>query len=118
MGGAYEGSVYHNALFENPGGWNNHWIGISLRGNKTNKLAVGVRIEIMLENGTVIYRTVSSGGSFGGNPFDQMIGLGKNGNIKTINIFWPGSGTTQTFSGVDINARYRVNENGSISIKK
>jgi len=118
MGGAYEGSVYQNALFENPGGWNNHWIGISLRGNKTNKLAVGVRIEIMLENGTVIYRTVSSGGSFGGNPFDQMIGLGKNGNIKTINIFWPGSGTTQTFSGVDINARYRVNENGSISIKK
>ena len=118
MGGAYEGSVYQNALFENPGGWNNHWIGISLRGNKTNKLAVGVRIEIMLENGTVIYRTVSSGGSFGGNPFDQMIGLGKNGNIKTINIFWPGSGTTQTFSGVDINARYLVNENGSISIKK
>ena len=118
MGGAYEGSVYQNALFENPGGWKNHWIGISLRGNKTNKLAVGVRIEIMLENGTVIYRTVSSGGSFGGNPFDQMIGLGKNGNIKTINIFWPGSGTTQTFSGVDINARYLVNENGSISIKK
>ena len=118
MGGAYEGSVYQNALFENPGGWKNHWIGISLRGNKTNKLAVGVRIEIMLESGTVIYRTVSSGGSFGGNPFDQMIGLGKNGNIKTINIFWPGSGTTQTFSGVDINARYRVNENGSISIKK
>lgn len=118
MGGAYEGSVYQNALFENPGGWENHWIGISLRGNKTNKLAVGVRIEIMLENGTVIYRTVSSGGSFGGNPFDQMIGLGKNGNIKTINIFWPGSGTTQTFSGVDINARYLVNENGSISIKK
>ena len=118
MGGAYEGSVYQNALFENPGGWNNHWIGISLRGNKTNKLAVGVRIEVMLENGTVIYRTVSSGGSFGGNPFDQMIGLGKNGNIKTINIFWPGSGTTQTFSGVDINARYLVNENGSISIKK
>ena len=72
----------------------------------------------MLKNGSSIFRTVSSGGSFGGNPFDQMIGLGKNGNIKTINIFWPGSGTTQTFSGVDINARYLVNENGSISIKK
>ena len=118
MGGAYEGSVYQNALFENPGGWKTHWIGISLRGNKTNKLALGARIEIVLKNGSSIFRTVSSGGSFGGNPFDQMIGLGKNGNIKTINIFWPGSGTTQTFSGVDINARYLVNENGSISIKK
>ena len=118
LGGAYEGSVYQNALFENPGGWKTHWIGISLRGNKTNKLALGARIEIVLKNGSSIFRTVSSGGSFGGNPFDQMIGLGKNGNIKTINIFWPGSGTTQTFSGVDINARYLVNENGSISIKK
>ena len=118
LGGAYEGSLYQNVLFENPGGWKTHWIGISLRGNKTNKLALGARIEIVLKNGSSIFRTVSSGGSFGGNPFDQMIGLGKNGNIKTINIFWPGSGTTQTFSGVDINARYLVNENGSISIKK
>ena len=118
LGGAYEGSLYQNVLFENPGGWKTHWIGISLRGNKTNKLALGARIEIVLENGSSIFRTVSSGGSFGGNPFDQMIGLGKDGKIKTINIFWPGSGTTQTFSGVDINARYLVNENGSISIKK
>ena len=118
MGGAYEGSVYQNALFENPGGWKNHWVGLSLQGTDTNRLALGARIKIVLESGFVVHRTVSSGGSFGGNPFDQMIGLGKNGNIKTINIFWPGSGTTQTFSGVDINARYLVNENGSISIKK
>jgi len=118
LGGAYEGSVYQNALFENPGGWKNHWVGLSLQGTDTNRLALGARIKIVLESGFVVHRTVSSGGSFGGNPFDQMIGLGKNGNIKTINIFWPGSGTTQTFSGVDINARYLVNENGSISIKK
>ena len=118
MGGAYEGSVYQNALFENPGGWENHWIGLSLRGKQTNKLALGVRIEIVLEGGFVVHRTVSSGGSFGGNPLDQMIGLGKDGEIKTINIFWPGSGTTQTFSGVDSNAWYLVTENESISIKK
>ena len=117
MGGAYEGSVYQNALFENPGGWENHWIGLSLRGKQTNKLALGVRIEIVLEGGFVVHRTVSSGGSFGGNPLDQMIGLGKDGEIKTINIFWPGSGTTQTFSGVDSNAWYLVTENESISIK-
>ena len=118
MGGAYEGSVYQNALFENPGGWENHWVGLSLRGKQTNKLALGVRIEIVLEGGFVVHRTVSSGGSFGGNPLDQMIGLGKDGEIKTINIFWPGSGTTQTFSGVDSNAWYLVTENESISIKK
>ncbi len=118
LGGAYEGSVYQNALFENPGGWKTHWIGISLRGNKTNKLGLGARIEIVLENGSSIFRTVSSGGSFGGNPFDQMIGLGKDGKIKTINIFWPGSQTTQTFSGIDSDGWYQVIENESILIKK
>ena len=118
MGGAYEGSVYQNALFENPGGWKNHWVGLSLRGKQTNRLSIGARIEIVLEGGFVVHRTVSSGGSFGGNPLDQMIGLGKDGEIKTINIFWPGSGTTQTFSGVDSNAWYLVTENESIAIKK
>ena len=118
LGGAYEGSLYQNVLFENPGGWKTHWIGISLRGNKTNKLALGARIEIVLENGSSIFRTVSSGGSFGGNPFDQMIGLGKDGKIKTINVFWPGSQTTQTFSGITSGGWYRVIENESILIKK
>jgi len=118
LGGAYEGSLYQNVLFENPGGWKNHWVGLSLQGTDTNKLALGARIKIVLESGFVVHRTVSSGGSFGGNPFDQMIGLGKDGKIKTINVFWPGSQTTQTFSGIDSDGWYRVIENESILIKK
>ncbi len=118
MGGAYEGSVYQNVLFENPGGWKNRWVGLSLQGMDTNRLALGARIKIVLESGFVVHRTVSSGGSFGGNPLDQMIGLGKDGKIKTINIFWPGSQTTQTFSGIDSDGWYRVIENESILINK
>ena len=118
LGGAYEGSVYQNVLFENPGGWENRWVGLSLQGTDTNRLALGARIKIVLESGFVVHRTVSSGGSFGGNPLDQMIGLGKDGKIKTINIFWPGSQTTQTFSGIDSDGWYRVIENESILINK
>ncbi|MBC8346660.1 MAG: CRTAC1 family protein [Candidatus Marinimicrobia bacterium] len=116
MGGAYEGSVYQNVLFENPGGWGNHWIGLSLRGKQTNKLALGARIEIVLDSGLVVHRTVSSGGSFGGNPFNQMIGLGRDAEINAIHIFWPGSGTKQTFSGVTVNQWYQVIENEAIKI--
>ena len=118
LGGAYEGSVYQNVLFENPGGWKNRWVGLSLQGMDTNRLALGARIKIVLESGFVVHRTVSSGGSLGGNPLDQMIGLGKDGKIKTINIFWPGSQTTQTFSGIDSDGWYRVIENESILINK
>ena len=81
MGGAYEGSVYQNTLYENPGNWNTNWIGLSLHGSQSNALAIGARIEIVLENGISIHRTVSSGGSFGGNPFQQMIGIGENNKI-------------------------------------
>ena len=93
-------------------------MGLSLQGMDTNRLALGARIKIVLESGFVVHRTVSSGGSFGGNPLDQMIGLGKDGKIKTINIFWPGSQTTQTFSGIDSDGWYRVIENESILINK
>lgn len=117
MGGAYEGSVYQNVLFENPGGWDNHWLGLSLRGNKTNKLALGARIEVVLKSGRIIHRTVSSGGSFGGNPFDQMIGLGKESAIKAINIFWPASGVIRTYTGFDPNQWYSVTENENLSVK-
>ena len=110
MGGAYEGSVYQNVLFENPGGWDNRWIGLSLRGTQTNKLAIGARIEVVLESGRIIYRTVSSGGSFGGNPLDQMIGLGKESNIKAVNVFWPGSGIIQTFEEISPGNWYRIQE--------
>ncbi|MBN4081361.1 CRTAC1 family protein [Caldithrix abyssi] len=118
MGGAYEGSRYQNVLFENPGGWNTHWIGVSLRGTKTNKLAIGARIEIVLKSGRTIYRTVTSGGSFGGNPLDQMIGLGKEGDIKAVNVFWPVSRITQTFSGFEPDRWYRMTEGESTPVKK
>jgi hypothetical protein len=49
MGGAYEGSVYQNVLFENPGGWENRWVGLSLQGTDTNRLALGARIKLFRE---------------------------------------------------------------------
>ena len=113
MGGAYEGSAYQNVLFENPGGWGNHWIGLSLRGGETNKLAIGARIEVVLTNETSIHRTVSSGGSFGGNPLNQMIGLGKNKKIKEVKIYWPISGNYQILTDLKTDQWHEINETGS-----
>ena len=113
MGGAYEGSAYQNVLFENPGGWGNHWIGLSLHGSETNKLAIGARIEVVLTNGPSIHRTVSSGGSFGGNPLNQMIGLGKNKKIKEVKIYWPTSGNYQVLTDLKTDQWHEINETGS-----
>jgi len=44
--------------------------------------------------------TVGSGGSFGANPMEQHIGLGKTTGIESLEIWWPASNTRQTFSAV------------------
>ena len=113
MGGAYEGSVYQNTLYENPGNWLNNWIGISLHGSKSNSLSIGARIEIVFNNGDSIYRTVSSGGSFGGNPFKQMIGIGKNNKINKIKIFWPVSGNNKNLYNLKPNRWHYIIESNS-----
>src|SRR6185503_10312692 len=78
VGGAYEGDFYRNALFENPGN-SNRWITLKLEGVKSNRPALGARIKVVLDTKSgerAIHRVVSTGSTFGNNPFRQEIGLG------------------------------------------
>jgi hypothetical protein len=102
MGGAYPVDRSNNVLYENPG-FGNHWIAIKLAGTRSNRSAIGARIRAdIVENGVrrSIYKYVNSGGTFGGNPLRQSIGLGKAAQIETLEIFWPTTGLTQTFAHV------------------
>lgn len=115
MGGAYEGDVFFNALFENPIDENN-WIKLKLEGTTANKVGFGAKIKLVFEDGDKpreVYRTVSSGSSFGENPFVQEIGVGKATDIRLIEIFWP-SGKTQSFSNIAVNKKYLVNESADM----
>lgn len=115
MGGAYEGSIFPNLLFENPGTENNR-ITLQLEGVRSNRSAIGVRIRISVQkDGEMvdIYRTVSTGGSFGSNPLRQEIGLGAAEAISKIEIRWPASETVQVFEDVPINRSYRIVEDAS-----
>ena len=112
MGGAFPGDAFADALFENPG-FGNHWIEVVFEGRRTNRSAIGARVRVdVVENGSKrsIYRTVNSGGSFGSNPLRQHIGIGKASAVETLEVFWPTTGLTQTFSGVAADQRYRVIE--------
>jgi FG-GAP-like repeat/ASPIC and UnbV len=100
-GGAVNGDKYHNILFQNPG-QGNHWLTVNLVGQKTNRAAIGARIKLVTagEKPTTIHRHVSSGSSFGGNPLEQTIGLGKSERVALLEIHWPTSGTTQVFRDI------------------
>lgn len=112
IGGAYPGDRFYDALFENPG-FGHHWIAISLIGERSNRRAIGTRIRaVIVENGVErsVYRHVNSGGSFGANPLRQSIGIGTAEQIDSLEIFWPATGKTQVFRGLQANQTIRIVE--------
>lgn len=110
-GGFAPGDRYHNVLFQNPG-HGNHWLTLKLVGKKTNRAAIGARIKVVTggANPMTVHRHVSSGSSFGGNPLQQTIGLGRASSVSTVEIYWPTSQTTQVLHGVDVNQAIEITE--------
>jgi tetratricopeptide (TPR) repeat protein len=113
VGGATPGDSHTLRVFENPGNGND-WISVKLVGVKTNRAAIGARIKVTVDNkgqgARSIYRTVSSGGSFGASPLQQHIGLGKDARIVDLEIWWPASNTRQHFPNVDKNQFLQIKE--------
>jgi len=111
LGGPVPGDRYHNVLFLNPGQGNN-WLVVKLIGKKTNRAAIGARIKVVAadDHPLTVHRHVSSGSSFGGNPLQQHIGLGKASSVATLEIYWPTSGTTQVFHDLDANQAIEITE--------
>jgi hypothetical protein len=113
IGGSTPGDSHAFRFFENPGNGND-WINLRLVGVKTNRAAIGARLTVTVENqgqGTrSIYRTVSSGGSFGASPLEQHIGLGKSARISRVEVWWPASNTRQSFSNVGKNQFIEIKE--------
>lgn len=109
MGGAFEGDNFTNILYENPISKHN-WIVIELKGVSNNSNGIGARIELQLNNGQSIYRTVSTGGSFGASSLQQEIGLGQASLISSMTIYW-NNGKQQVFQDVAVNQKVLVVEN-------
>ena len=109
IGGFLPGDVYSRALFRNPG-HGNAWIRVRLEGTKSNRPAIGAKLRLELPDGSLRYREVNGGGSFGASPLEQHVGLGKADRIARLVVEWPGSGARQTFSNLAPNQRIVVRE--------
>lgn len=114
MGGAYPGDKSYDSLYENPG-FDNRWVSLRLQGQTSNRSAIGARICLDVEDAVsgdsrTIYRWVNSGGSFGANPLRQNIGLGKTEDIQRLEVYWPTTGQTQSWSDVPLDAAFEIVE--------
>ena len=114
-GGFYPGDRFANALFENPG-HGRRFLSVKAVGTTSNRGAEGARIRVRVttpEGERSVFRRVGTGGSFGGSPLEQLIGLGDATAILALEIDWPASGVRQRFSGVPLDTSVRVVEGES-----
>ncbi len=104
MGGAYPGDSFADALFENPGA-RDDYVRLRLRGTRANRSAIGARVEVIVETARPgasplrrsLFREVSSGGSFGGNPLELLIHLGPAGRAADVRVRWPSATGEESF---------------------
>jgi len=103
-GGMFRGDTFGDVLFANPGN-GAHWLEIRLVGKRANRSAIGARLRVDLRDDgrrRSIHRVVGGGGSYGANPLRQWIGLGGATRVEKLEIRWPGSGTVQVLSGLEV----------------
>ena len=124
MGGVYEGDGFNNVLFENPGfSGDPSWVVLRLEGRRSNRSAIGARIKVMTQEPggaqRSIYRTVSTGGSFGSSSLQQEIGLGGADAIVEIRIEWPNAErTVEVFTNLPVNRYYDIIEGRGEAIEQ
>ncbi|MGY8797981.1 MAG: CRTAC1 family protein [Longimicrobiales bacterium] len=112
MGGAYEGDLARNVLFQNPG-HGNHSLTLRLVGQATNRSAIGARVTVALSDGGVsreVHRMVTSGSSFGGNPLRLDIGLGQSAGSVVVSVWWPTTGMHEEIGPVVVDTEYTIVE--------
>jgi len=116
MGGAQPGDSFQSALYRNPGS-TNHSITLRLKGVHSNRAAFGAKVELVVHTANQlprhIFRTVGFGSSFGGNPFEQHIGIGSANRIDEITVTWPATGVVDRIRNVQADRRYTLREGDS-----
>ena len=113
MGGAQPGDSYQSALYLNPGN-GNHSITLKLQGVRSNRAAYGARIDVAIEVSKSparhIYRTVGYGSSFGGNPWQQHIGIGAADHVASVTVTWPTTHIVDRIANVAADRTYTLRE--------
>lgn len=108
-------SVWNNRrgeLWRNQGGNANHWVGLLLRGAKSNRDGIGALIRLKAGNSRqMAYRR--SGSSFLSEHDPRMVfGLGPHSKADEVEVTWP-SGQVSRFQGIEAGRYYLATEGAS-----
>jgi len=97
-------------ILRNDGGNKNTWIGLELRGTKSNRDGIGAKVKLVSESGRSQYYQVTTESSYqSANDRRVFMGIGREKKIKEIRINWP-SGIEQVLTNPTPRQILRVEE--------
>ena len=77
------------SLYRNEGGNRNHWITLRLEGTRSNRHAIGARVELQARGKTQVHEVRSGGSYLSHNDMRLHFGLGSTSHVDRIRIRWP-----------------------------
>jgi tetratricopeptide (TPR) repeat protein len=78
-----------NVVLPNPGGNQNHWLRLSLKGLNDNKSAIGTKVEVFSGGNRQKFEIYGSNGYLGQNSTDIVVGLGDAKEADIVRLLWP-----------------------------
>lgn len=97
-------------LFRNEGGREaGHWLMLKLTGRRSNRMAIGARLEVVSGGKTQVREVRTDGSYLSASDARVHVGLGQAAQADEIRIRWP-SGTRQTLRGVKADQVLEVRE--------
>jgi hypothetical protein len=88
---------------------------VNLVGTTANRFGLGARLTAVVDDGQggerEIHTVVGGTGSFGGNPMQQLIGLGQATKVKELRVSWPNQAiTVQILKDLPVDVQIRITE--------
>ena len=98
-----------NQLFVNLTNNEHNWVKVKLRGNQSNRSAIGARVEVEAGGKKMIDEVIAGASYASQNSLILHFGLAEAEVIDRLRILWP-SGLVEEFEQLDVNNSYIVNE--------
>jgi hypothetical protein len=96
-------------FYRNDGGNNHNWLMIYLRGTKSNRDAIGSKVQLSIGDNTQTRWRMSNSGYLSQSDYRIHFGVGDHKRIDKIEIRWP-TGNMQTLTDVKVNQVLTITE--------
>jgi hypothetical protein len=98
-------------IFQNNQQTANNWVRFQLEGTRSNRNAIGTRIEVRFADQLHYDQVVSGSGFLSQNPMALHFGVGQATLVDKVMVSWP-SGLVQQVEDLEVNQTHQIREPG------